>query len=170
MVQCRWSGKAPSPARGSQGRRNGHSRTIAQLAAVDHCHQDRCLGEVDRSQGRRASRLFRSPADAPAGGDRGEHHGGRGRGAGRDSWGRRGRCRRLGGNDRRRRGPAGTRRSGLTRKQRKRHSKSSSFKSGIPMRPITLTLKGFRGIRDELGRDVIELVRRQVIGAERTAR
>jgi hypothetical protein len=38
------------------------------------------------------------------------------------------------------------------------------------MRPITLTLKGFRGIRDELGRDVIELVRRQVIGAERTAR
>ena len=93
---------------------------ISQQAS--HRRQDRCLGEADRSQARAASRLSRSPADARAGGDRGEHHGRRDRGAGRDSCGRRARYRRLGGDDRRRRGPAGTRRSGLTRKQRRRHS------------------------------------------------
>src|SRR5438045_3501365 len=33
-----------------------------------------------------------------------------------------------------------------------------------PMRPISLTLKGFRGIRDGLGRDVIELDFEQLAG------
>jgi DNA repair protein SbcC/Rad50 len=32
------------------------------------------------------------------------------------------------------------------------------------MRPISLTLKGFRGIRDGLGRDVIELDFEQLAG------
>ena len=118
----------------------------------EHRREDRRLGKADRSQSGAAARAVWKPCrrTRPRRSRRTSWNA-RSRQQERDSWGRRGRFRRLGGDDRRRSGPAGIRRGGLTRKQRNPHSGHHSLKPGIPMRPISLTLKGFRGIRDGSG-------------------